>query len=30
VMACNMMEQDTLEGVQAFLDKREPHWPHRE
>ena len=29
VMACNMMEQDTLEGVQAFLDKREPHWPHR-
>jgi enoyl-CoA hydratase/carnithine racemase len=29
VMACNMMEQDTLEGVQAFLDKREPHWSHR-
>ena len=29
VMACNMMEQDTLEGVQAFLDKREPNWPHR-
>lgn len=23
-MACNMMEQDTLEGVQAFLDKRPP------
>lgn len=29
VMACNMMEHDTLEGVQAFLDKREPNWPHR-
>jgi hypothetical protein len=28
-MACNMMEHDTLEGVQAFLDKREPDWPHR-
>ena len=25
-MACNMMEQDTLEGVQAFLDKRKPQW----
>jgi len=30
VMACNMMAQDTLEGVQAFLDKRPPRWPHRE
>ena len=29
VMACNMMAQDTLEGVQAFLDKRPPDWPHR-
>ncbi len=29
VMACNMMEEDTLEGVQAFLDKREPDWSHR-
>lgn len=29
VMACNMMEHDTLEGVQAFLEKREPDWPHR-
>jgi len=28
VMACNMMAEDTLEGVQAFLDKRPPHWPH--
>ncbi len=25
-MACNMMEQDTLEGVQAFIDKRPPNW----
>jgi enoyl-CoA hydratase/carnithine racemase len=26
VMACNMMAEDTLEGVQAFLDKRRPGW----
>ena len=26
-MACNMMEADTLEGVQAFIDKRKPVWP---
>lgn len=26
-MACNMMEPDTLEGVQAFIDKRAPDWP---
>lgn len=25
-MACNMMADDTLEGVQAFLDKRKPNW----
>jgi enoyl-CoA hydratase/carnithine racemase len=25
-MACNMMAGDTLEGVQAFLDKRTPDW----
>lgn len=25
-MACNMMEADTLEGVQAFIDKRPPNW----
>ena len=25
-MACNMMDADALEGVQAFLDKREPGW----
>jgi len=25
-MACNMMEAATLEGVQAFLDKRQPRW----
>lgn len=26
-MACNMMEASALEGVQAFIDKRPPHWP---
>lgn len=26
-MACNMMEEVTLEGVQAFVDKRAPNWP---
>ena len=26
-MACNMMDADTLEGVQAFIDKRKPRWP---
>jgi enoyl-CoA hydratase/carnithine racemase len=25
-MACNMMEDSALEGVQAFLDKRPPNW----
>ncbi len=25
-MACNMMDADTLEGVQAFIDKRKPAW----
>ena len=25
-MACNMMEQPALEGVQAFIDKRAPNW----
>jgi enoyl-CoA hydratase/carnithine racemase len=25
-MACNMMAPDTLEGVQAFIDKRPPAW----
>ena len=25
-MACNMMEPDALEGVQAFIEKRKPHW----
>lgn len=28
-MACNMMDADALEGVQAFLDKREPGWRMR-
>ncbi len=26
VMACNMMEADTIEGIDAFLEKREPRW----
>lgn len=25
-MACNMMDPDALEGVQAFIDKRRPDW----
>ena len=25
-MACNMMDPDALEGVQAFIDKRPPQW----
>ncbi|MEN9315569.1 MAG: hypothetical protein RIS35_1962, partial [Pseudomonadota bacterium] len=25
-MACNMMEPPTLEGVQAFIEKRNPNW----
>ncbi|HEX4235719.1 MAG TPA: enoyl-CoA hydratase [Caldimonas sp.] len=26
-MACNMMDPAALEGVQAFIDKRQPDWP---
>ena len=26
-MACNMMDESALEGVQAFIDKRRPSWP---
>jgi len=26
MMACNMMSDDALEGVQAFIDKRQPKW----
>jgi enoyl-CoA hydratase/carnithine racemase len=25
-MACNMMNPDALEGIQAFIDKRPPTW----
>ena len=25
-MACNMMDESALEGVQAFIDKRKPNW----
>ena len=28
-MACNFMHDDALEGVQAFIDKREPAWRTR-
>jgi enoyl-CoA hydratase/carnithine racemase len=27
VIAENMLDRDTAEGVQAFLEKREPDWP---
>jgi len=26
IMACNMMDEATLEGVQAFIEKRPPRW----
>jgi enoyl-CoA hydratase/carnithine racemase len=29
-MACNMMNEAALEGVQAFIDKRPPRWPQKE
>ncbi|HZS17106.1 MAG TPA: enoyl-CoA hydratase-related protein, partial [Candidatus Udaeobacter sp.] len=25
-MACNMMDESALEGVQAFIEKRPPNW----
>jgi 1,4-dihydroxy-2-naphthoyl-CoA synthase len=25
-MACNMMDEAALEGVQAFIEKRRPRW----
>lgn len=28
VMACNMMEDDTTEGIDAFIGKRKPEWKH--
>jgi 1,4-dihydroxy-2-naphthoyl-CoA synthase len=28
-MACNMMDEAALEGVQAFIEKRPPHWNER-
>ncbi len=27
-MACNMMDESALEGVQAFIEKRPPDWRH--
>jgi enoyl-CoA hydratase/carnithine racemase len=29
-MACNMMDETALEGVQAFIDKRPPRWRQKE
>ncbi len=29
-MACNMMDECALEGVQAFIDKRPPRWRQKE
>jgi enoyl-CoA hydratase/carnithine racemase len=29
-MACNMMDESALEGVQAFIDKRPPRWRRKE
>jgi enoyl-CoA hydratase/carnithine racemase len=29
-MACNMMDEAALEGVQAFIDKRPPRWNQKE
>ncbi len=26
IMACNMMDESALEGVQAFIEKRKPRW----
>ena len=26
VMAMNMMEEDTIEGIDAFIEKRKPNW----
>ncbi|RDB44683.1 enoyl-CoA hydratase [Halomonas sp. DQ26W] len=28
-MACNMMAEDVAEGIDAFIEKRPPHWRHR-
>jgi enoyl-CoA hydratase/carnithine racemase len=29
VMACNMMAEDAGEGIDAFAQKRHPHWKHK-
>jgi enoyl-CoA hydratase/carnithine racemase len=28
VMACNMMANDVSEGIDAFIEKRDPSWTH--
>jgi len=28
VMACNIMEEEAMEGIDAFLEKRPPRWSH--
>jgi hypothetical protein len=28
-MACNMIKEAALEGVQAFIEKRPPRWNER-
>jgi len=29
VMACNMMAEDVGEGIDAFMQKRPPHWKNK-
>jgi enoyl-CoA hydratase/carnithine racemase len=29
VMACNMMAEDVGEGIDAFMQKRDPNWKGR-
>jgi enoyl-CoA hydratase/carnithine racemase len=29
VMACGLVSQEAQEGIDAFLNKRQPRWSHR-